>query len=255
MRRMVRDYHGAESDFTGNVATEYGTYNEAGALIDYRMETGNAVEAVGFITKDDWAGCSPDGLIGLTGGLEIKCPYSLRKMTPEDSFKTIEDQPHYYDQVQFSLWVCERAWWDFFQWAPGGYAKTDRILPDSKWRAKNLPKLKAFYDEYLIEREQPNAQKHLDGKRVEIDTPSVQMMLSEYDDLSEAIEQAQERKKEILAELVKQAGDKNATVCGRNLTKVEKEGAVSYAKAIKALLPNADLEPYRGAPSSHWLLK
>ena len=47
MRRMVRDYHGAEREFVGNIATEYGNFHEAGALAEYQMETGNAVEKVG----------------------------------------------------------------------------------------------------------------------------------------------------------------------------------------------------------------
>ena len=72
MRRMVRDAHGAEPEFTGNIATEYGVVNEAGAIAEYQMETANKVQAVGFITREDWAGCSPDGLIGDDGGLEVK---------------------------------------------------------------------------------------------------------------------------------------------------------------------------------------
>ena len=71
LRRMVRDYHGAESEFQPNIATDYGTINEDGALIDYRMETGNDVELVGFIEKDEWAGCSPDGLIGDDGQVRV----------------------------------------------------------------------------------------------------------------------------------------------------------------------------------------
>jgi hypothetical protein len=38
------------------------------------------------------------------------------------------------------------------------------------------------------------------------------------------------------------------------LTLVKKDGAVSYSKAIKALLPDADLEPYRGKPTEYWML-
>ena len=34
MRRMVREYHGAPEEFEGNIATEYGTRNEAGALTE-----------------------------------------------------------------------------------------------------------------------------------------------------------------------------------------------------------------------------
>ena len=48
MRRMVRDHHKAESEFSGNVATEYGTFNEDGARFEYELETGNTVQEEGF---------------------------------------------------------------------------------------------------------------------------------------------------------------------------------------------------------------
>jgi len=250
MRRMVREWHGAEPEFTGNIATEYGTAHEAGALAEYRMETGYAVEAVGFVTREDWAGCSPDGLVGLVGGVEIKCPFGKRNMAAGEAFKPLADQPHYHDQVQFSLWVCERAWWDFFQWAPGATA-LERVTPCSKWRSNALPKLRQFHAEYLHEREH-NAEWHLGPKRVRIDTPEAARLIAEYDDLSEAMERAKTRRDEVQAHIVALAGGRDALVAGRNVTKVEKAGAVSYAKALAKYAPGADLEPFRGKPASYW---
>jgi len=250
MRRMVRDWHGAEPEFTGNVATEYGTFHEAGALAEYQMETGNAVTAEGFVTREDWAGCSPDGLIGLTGGLEIKCPFGKRKMGAGDTFKPLADQPHYHDQIQFSLWVCERAWWDFFQWAPGATA-LEQVKPCSKWRASALPKLRQFYAEYLHEREH-NADAHLEPLRVSVDTPEAARLMAEYDDLTEAMDKAKERRAEVQEAIVALAGGRNAFIAGRKVTKVEKAGAVSYAKALAKYAPDADLDPFRGKPSTSW---
>jgi putative phage-type endonuclease len=259
MRTLVRAWHNAPSEFTGNVATKYGEHYEEHALADYVMQTGNAVTSEGFVTREHWAGASPDGLIGLVGGIEIKCPYKFRYSKPEDmpaaEFLPLAEQPHYYDQVQFSLWVCERAWWDFWQWAPYLEPELERITPDSKWRTKNLPKLKDFYEEFLFERDLPEAQKYLDPQRVVIDTPLALQRLAEYDDLIEAIERAEERKKELLAFFVEMAKDRNAVIGGRNLTKVERAGAVSYAKVVKEHLPTLDLEPYRGKPSEYWQLK
>lgn len=249
MRRMVRDWHGAEPEFTGNIATEYGVTHEEGAIVEYRMETGNPVEAVGFVTREDWAGCSPDGLVGLVGGLEIKCPFGKRK-DAKPEFKTLAEQPHYRDQVQFSLWVCERAWWDFYQWAPTA-TKLETEKPCSKWRAANLPKLRQFYAEYLHEREH-NAEAHLEPKRLVVDTPEARRLLSEYDDLTEAMERAKERRDEVQSQIVAMAAGRNATIAGRKVTKVERAGSVAYAKALKAIAPDADLEPYRGKPSSNW---
>ncbi len=250
MRRMVRESVGAEAEFSGNIATEYGTRNEDGALIEYRIETGNDVDAVGFIEKDDWAGCSPDGLIGDLGGLEIKCPFGKRKDV-EPSFKLLSDQPHYYDQVQFSLWVTGRAFWHFYQWSPAGTA-LEYVEPDQAWQDENLPKLAQFYAEYLDAVKEPD--EYLKPRRVIIDTPEAALALQEWDELTEAIARATERKKAILDGFTERAGQSNAEIFGRKLTLVSKEGAVSYAKVVKEHLPKLDLTPYRGKPSQYWKL-
>jgi len=259
MRRMVREWHGLPSEFEGNIATDYGTNNEAGAIIEYQMETANTVEVVGFVTHpdatEDWAGASPDGLIGTDGGLEVKCPFSLRDPVLLHEFKTLAEQPHYYDQVQFSLWVCQRKYWHFFQWAAGGkQTKLECVLPDPEWQAHALPRLRQFYAEYLAERDDPESP-HLGEKRPIIDTPEAHKLMAEYDQIAEAIENATARKAELLADMVKLAGGKNALFAGRNLTKTDRAGAISYGKAIKELLPNADLEKWRGKPSSFWGIK
>lgn len=166
MRDMVREYHGAEREFTGNAATEWGTHNEDGALIDYKLKTTHEVETVGFITREDWAGASPDGLVGDKGGVEIKCPYSLRISPCPVPFKPLADQPHYYDQVQFTLWVTGREWWHFFQWAINE-TKLEVAHVDKDWQNENLPRLRQFYAEYLEERDNPE---HLQPRRAVLDT-------------------------------------------------------------------------------------
>jgi putative phage-type endonuclease len=252
MRRMVREALSAANEFDGNIATKYGVNNESGALIEFEMETGQTVTPVGFVTREDWAGCSPDGLIGDAFGLEIKCPFSLRK-EEKPQFKTLADQPHYFAQVQFSLWVTGLFGWYFFQWSPKGTA-CELALPSDKWQAENLPILRQFYAEYLHEVEH-NAAQHLAPKRTDIDTPEAHRIMAEYDQMQEVEERAKERKAELIAEMVRIAGDKNAVFAGRNLTRVDRAGSISYAKAIKELLPKADLEPYRGKSSFSWQVK
>ena len=255
MRRMVRDALGAPPEFTGNIATEYGTRNEAGAKAEYMMLTGNKVEEVGFVPFEDWAGCSPDGLVdvgGDLGGLEIKCPFSLRD--DAKAFKPLPEQMHYYAQIQFSMACTGRAWWHFFQWSPKSYDLAPAVTFDPAWQAENMPRLRQFHAEFLHELAN-NAEQHLAPRRAEIDTPQAAMMVKEYDDLAEAIERAEERKKELLADMVRLSGDKNVVFAGRNLTRIERAGAVSYAKAIAKYAPQADLEPFRGKASTYWQLK
>lgn len=274
MRRMVREWHGAEPEFAGNIATAYGERNEATARLAYEIETGNTVDDSGFIASNDdnWAGCTPDGMIGLTdnesgwfsgefSGLEIKCPFGLRK---GGEFKPLADQPHYYDQVQFSIWVTSADSWDFYQWAPGtenaeSRSKLERVYPDKEWQAENLPKLRAFWKEYCTERELPAAEKHLlplHEPRANLEaSPGAAQWIAEYDDLTAAIEAAEKRKRELLARIVEAAGSKGAVICGRKLTQVTRKGAIAYARAVKEHLPELDLEPYRGESVSYWKLQ
>lgn len=250
LRRMVRDYHGAESEFHGNIATKFGEMHEAGAIIDFRLETGLDVEEVGFLTYEDWLGASPDGLTSDGGVLEVKVPFSLRK-AEKPQFKTLADQPHYYAQVQLELLCADatHAW--FYQWAPGG-TMLEYVDPDPAWRDKFLPILHDFWLEYREAVKSPD--EHLAPRRLEIDTPEASRMLREWDDLNEAIERAEARKKDLLDEIVLMAKNSNALLCGRKLIFVQKDGAISYAKAVKELAPDADMEKWRGHPVQYWKL-
>jgi hypothetical protein len=149
--------------------------------------------------------------------------------------------------------VTGRDWCAFYQWAPKG-VRLDVVLQDAEWQAVSLPKLRQFYAEYLHERDN-NADAHIGPKRQVIDTPDAARIMAEYDQLSEAIENATARKKELLDDMVRMAGGKDAVIAGRNLTKVERAGSVSYAKAVAELLPDADLEKWRGKSSSYWMVK
>lgn len=74
------------------------------------------VDVVGFVTNDAGTyGCSPDGLIGDSRGLEIKCPaphthvsYLLKGKLPTE----------YIPQIQGSLMVTGRESWDFMSYHP-----------------------------------------------------------------------------------------------------------------------------------------
>lgn len=151
MRKMVRDYIGLPNEFTGNVATEWGTLNEPGALKEYEMLTNNTVEPATFVMYEDWLGASPDGLIREDGLIEIKCPYGIRNHDVP-KFKTIEEQPHYHAQIQVQLLVTGRKWCDFFQWTPKNMT-IQRVNFSEDYTQTLIKGLRAFWDEYLHERE------------------------------------------------------------------------------------------------------
>jgi putative phage-type endonuclease len=248
MRSLVRDWHDSESEFTGNIATQWGEFHESEAVMAFIEETGLNVQNCGFFPHLDWLGASPDGLVGDDAIIEIKCPFSLRD---GGDHKSIADLPHYHAQMQIEMLCAERVKAYFFQWAPHA-TQLEVVRRDEGWLDDNIPVLFAFYEEFLKERENPA--EHLAPKRVEINTNRAVHLISEYEDLQEAEDRAKERKKEVLAELVEITKGKNALVAGRKLTKVEREGSISYAKAIKELAPDADLEKWRGKPTEYWRL-
>lgn len=251
LREMVRAYHGAESEFTGNVATEHGTFHEDGAQAEYEMETGNKVQECGLIVHPDydWLAASPDGIIDGEGILEIKCPYGKRK-DEKPEFKTLEEQDHYWAQVQIEMACSGNHWAHFYQWAPKG-TKLETVIYDWAWFSGAVVLLEAFHKRYLSEIDNPE---HLQPKRKVIDTLKAEKLVTEYDELADAIERATSRKKDILDELVTMAGEKNSDICGKKLTQVERKGSVSYAKALKELAPGADLTKWTGKPTSYWKL-
>ena len=250
LRRLARDWHGAEPEFSGNIATRHGQAHEDGAIIDFMMETGLDVEPVGFLPYEDWLGASPDGLTSDGGVLEVKVPFSLRK-SEDPNFKTLSDQPHYYAQVQVEILCANASHGWFWQWSAHG-TRLERVEIDHAWRDENLPRLKQFHAELMDAIRSPD--EHLAPRRVVIDTLAASRLLREYDEMAEAEGRASARRKAILDELVQMAGNGDAEVCGRKLTRVDRAGSISYAKALAELAPGADLEKWRGQPSSSWRL-
>lgn len=98
-----------------NAHTERGHAMEAEARDLYAFQTGAQLDRVGFVRRGR-AGCSPDSLIGTDGGLEIKTkfPHLLIDVILKDEFPA-----EHKAQVQGTLWVTGRQWWDIAIYWPG----------------------------------------------------------------------------------------------------------------------------------------
>lgn len=250
MRNMVREYHDYEREFKGNQATEYGTFHEDMAAMDYQLKTGNVIAKTGFHIYENWLGASPDGIIDMWTLIEIKCPYGQRDKIPP-VFKTLEEQPHYYAQVQIQMFVTKTNKCDFYQWSSNG-DNLETIVYDETWIEKNLQILKQFYDDYLLQRMFPD--QYLQDKRTTNNTNSTAYRVEYYFELKAQIAELDALAKGVLEQIVKDCNEKDSDINGHKLTKVVKKGAVSYAKAVKELLPDADLTPYMGEQSEYWRL-
>jgi putative phage-type endonuclease len=243
LRRMVREYHGQPSEFTGNIATQWGTDNEPNALADFKMLHGDVQECGFYVHPQiEWLGASPDGLIGDDGLIEIKCPFGMRHSA--DGFKPIMDQMHYYAQVQYQLYITGREWCKFYQWSPYG-AELEHVNYDQQFIADTLPSLEEFYRLYIDERKPENAWRYIDGGD----------LVHRYKLAKAALEVAQAELEEAKQALIDATNGDGGQIGDIKITKASRAGSIAYAKAIKDLLPDADLEAYRGKPSEYWVVK
>ncbi len=137
---------GEPCDGFGNDFTERGTELEPEAVAAYELQAGLVTEEVGFVTTDDGAfGCSPDRLVGADGGLEIKCPAAKTHIRYHLAFPDVPAQ--YIPQIQGSMWVTGRAWWDFFSYNPIIPPVLIRVERDAEYMAAFDEALGAFRDD------------------------------------------------------------------------------------------------------------
>lgn len=100
----------SDSDGFTSIHTERGMELESIAREIYSVMSFNDVVEVGFIELNEIIGCSPDGLIGEEGGLEIKC-----KDNHNHLYAVINNYiaPEHRTQCQFNMYVTGRKWWDY----------------------------------------------------------------------------------------------------------------------------------------------
>lgn len=100
-----------------SAAMQHGIDNEALGRMRYEAYSGALVVQVGFIRHPsiEGVGGSPDGLVGADGGIELKCPFNsaIHLQT------LIGGMPaEHIPQVQGSIWLNDRQWWDFVSFDP-----------------------------------------------------------------------------------------------------------------------------------------
>ncbi|MDR1457219.1 MAG: YqaJ viral recombinase family protein [Puniceicoccales bacterium] len=78
-----------------------------------------------------WCGCSPDGLVGRDGIIEIKCP------TEENFLVHKWRLPlKYMRQAMFNTWATDRRWCDFILYSSSGKLHVQRLHLNEEWRTK-----------------------------------------------------------------------------------------------------------------------
>ena len=95
---------------------QHGIDTEDEARLAYELKAWQHVEEIGFVSKGDYMGCSPDGLIGDNGGVEIKCPQPQTHLSYLLDISKLVKAYHW--QTQGFLWVTGREWIDLVSYCP-----------------------------------------------------------------------------------------------------------------------------------------
>jgi len=118
MDLVVERITGEPKDSASSFAMQWGTDAEPYARAEYEAVTGNMVREVGFVKHKTckWIGASSDGLVGATGGVEIKCPFNsaIHLQTWADGGMP----EHHAPQVFGQMWILDLEWIDFCSFDP-----------------------------------------------------------------------------------------------------------------------------------------
>lgn len=137
-----------------NDAMKWGTETEPQARVAYEVESENFVSQIAFIDHPTiaWFGCSPDGLVGDDGLIEIKCPNSA---THWEYFKSKKPPQKYITQMQTQLCVTGRKWCDFVSFDPRMPERSQllivRVERDEEFIAEIEEKVTQFLSEVEVE--------------------------------------------------------------------------------------------------------
>jgi len=132
----------SDSKKISNIHIERGHDLEPDACSIYELINNVIVKNVGFIELDEFAGCSPDGLIGDDGMIEIKSKDNHTFI--KQVIKGLDGiEPTYKTQIQFNLFATDRKWCDYICYNPNFSHSTyiERIYIDDE----RLVGKKGFY--------------------------------------------------------------------------------------------------------------
>jgi putative phage-type endonuclease len=248
MREMVREHHGDDREFAGNVATQWGQDHEHLAVAMYETECGVLVHGEqGFITHPDhpYLGVTPDGLVGDDGMIEVKCPW-------RGKYRHISESPAHEAQIRLQLAVTGRRWCDYVVWADDRIS-ISRVYHDPGWLDMHLPRLADFVSEYevIVADETLSAPFRAPADRRDEDwadaADTYQRLLDERDVVDAELKEA----KGVLLEL---AGGQPAKGRGIQVSLTKRKPRFDV-DALAAYSHGLDLNMFYGEPSESWTVR
>ena len=108
---------GTQGESYTNAAMQWGTDQEPLARAAYEAAQDVLVDETGFVIhpRIQEAGASPDGLVGMFGLIEIKCPNTA---THIETILSDKVPSKYITQMQWQMACTERQWTDFVSYDP-----------------------------------------------------------------------------------------------------------------------------------------
>jgi putative phage-type endonuclease len=133
-----------------NAAMQWGTETEPLARAAYESLADVLVDEVGYIAHPtiERAGASPDGLIGLFGLLEIKCPNTA---THIDTLISEQVPTKYITQMQWQMSCTGRTWADFVSFDPRLPSGLQMFVKRVEFDAEYVAMLKEEVIKFLTE--------------------------------------------------------------------------------------------------------
>ena len=147
---VVERLTGNKTESFTNAAMQWGVDQEPLARAEYEVKTGNFVDQIAFVDHPTIVnfGCSPDGLVGDDGLIEIKCPNTA---THIDYVMQDKVPTKYIPQIQCQLAVTGRKWCDFVSFDPrlpdGLQILIVRLERDDEYIEKLEARVVKFLDE------------------------------------------------------------------------------------------------------------
>lgn len=141
---------GRPADSFSNAAMQWGIDTEAQARAAYAFHVDENPVEIGFLDHPVivWSGASPDGLVGLNGMLEIKCPNTATHIATLDGAPI--DRKYLY-QMQWQMACAEREWCDFVSFDPRLPAAMQLHIRRVERDAELLGELETAVAEFLAE--------------------------------------------------------------------------------------------------------
>ena len=147
---VVERLTGNKTESFTNAAMQWGVDQEPLARAEYEVKTGSFVDQIAFVEHPTIVnlGCSPDGLVGDDGLIEIKCPNTA---THIDYVMQDKVPTKYIPQIQCQLAVTGRKWCDFVSFDPrlpdGLQILIVRLERDDEYIEKLEARVVKFLDE------------------------------------------------------------------------------------------------------------